>query len=92
MAVVRADRVYHLAAAVVVALIAKQPIQTIERNIYPTQLLLDRLGQRAALVNLVGAGCLAAAFAALITQFWYPYSIADWIGGLSDIGAAVLAL
>lgn len=43
----RADRVYHLAAAVGVALIAKQPIQTIERNIYPTQLILDRLGQRA---------------------------------------------
>lgn len=44
----RADRVYHLAAAVGVALIAKQPIQTIERNIYPTQLVLDRLGKRAA--------------------------------------------
>lgn len=43
----RADRVYHLAAAVGVALIAKQPIQTIERNIYPTQLILDRLGKRA---------------------------------------------
>ena len=44
----RADRVYHLAAAVGVALIAKQPIQTIERNIYPTQLILDRLGMRIA--------------------------------------------
>ncbi|MDG2385171.1 MAG: SDR family NAD(P)-dependent oxidoreductase [Pirellulaceae bacterium] len=44
----RADRVYHLAAAVGVALIAKQPIQTIERNIYPTQLILDRLGKRAS--------------------------------------------
>ncbi|MGV3485134.1 MAG: NAD-dependent epimerase/dehydratase family protein [Planctomycetaceae bacterium] len=44
----RADRVYHLAAAVGVALIAKQPIQTIERNIYPTKLILDRLGMRAA--------------------------------------------
>lgn len=44
----RADRVYHLAAAVGVALIAKQPIQTIERNIYPTQLILNRLGERAA--------------------------------------------
>lgn len=43
----RADRVYHLAAAVGVALIAKQPIQTIERNVYPTQLILDRLGERA---------------------------------------------
>jgi UDP-glucose 4-epimerase len=44
----RSDRVYHLAAAVGVALIAKQPIQTIERNIYPTQLILDRLGERAS--------------------------------------------
>nr|WP_220498285.1 GDP-mannose 4,6-dehydratase [Rhodopirellula sp. JC639] len=43
----RADSVYHLAAAVGVALIAKQPIQTIERNVYPTQLILDRLGERA---------------------------------------------
>ncbi len=34
------DEVYHLAAAVGVALIAKHPIQTIERNIYPTELLL----------------------------------------------------
>lgn len=49
----RADRVYHMAAAVGVALIAKQPIQTIERNIYPTQLLLDRLGQRAAKGDMV---------------------------------------
>jgi UDP-glucose 4-epimerase len=49
----RADRVYHLAAAVGVALIAKQPIQTIERNIYPTQLILDRLGQRAAEGDMV---------------------------------------
>ena len=39
----RSDIVYHLAAAVGVALIAKQPIQTIERNIYPTQLILDEL-------------------------------------------------
>ena len=42
----RADRVYHLAAAVGVALIAKQPIQTIERNVYPTQLILNQLGDR----------------------------------------------
>ncbi len=42
----QADEVYHLAAAVGVALIAKQPIQTIERNIYPTQLILNRLGER----------------------------------------------
>jgi UDP-glucose 4-epimerase len=33
------DQVYHLAAAVGVALIAKYPIQSIERNIYPTELL-----------------------------------------------------
>lgn len=37
------DVVYHLAAAVGVALIAKHPIETIERNIYPTQLILDEL-------------------------------------------------
>jgi UDP-glucose 4-epimerase len=37
------DIVYHLAAAVGVALIAKQPIQTIHRNIFPTQLLLEEL-------------------------------------------------
>ena len=43
----RSDRVYHLAAAVGVALIARQPIQTIERNIYPTQLILNRLGRHA---------------------------------------------
>lgn len=39
----QADEVYHLAAAVGVALIAKHPIETIERNIYPTQLILDEL-------------------------------------------------
>lgn len=44
--VARADRVYHLAAAVGVALIAKQPIQTIERNVYPTQLILNQLGKQ----------------------------------------------
>ncbi|MDA7950706.1 MAG: GDP-mannose 4,6-dehydratase [Pirellulaceae bacterium] len=37
------DEVYHLAAAVGVALIAKEPLQTIERNIGPTQFLLDTL-------------------------------------------------
>ncbi len=37
------DAVYHLAAAVGVALIAKQPTETIHRNIYPTQLLLEEL-------------------------------------------------
>lgn len=49
----RADCVYHLAAAVGVALIAKQPIQTIERNVYPTQLILDRLGERAKRGQLI---------------------------------------
>ena len=42
------DEVYHLAAAVGVALIARQPIETIERNIYPTQLLLDKICRRVA--------------------------------------------
>lgn len=37
------DEIYHLAASVGVALIADQPIRTIENNIYPTQLLLDEL-------------------------------------------------
>ncbi|MEI8212816.1 MAG: NAD-dependent epimerase/dehydratase family protein [Planctomycetota bacterium] len=37
------DSVYHLAAAVGVALIAKHPMESIHRNIYPTQLLLDEL-------------------------------------------------
>lgn len=40
------DEIYHLAAAVGVALIARQPIETIERNIYPTQLLLDKARAR----------------------------------------------
>src|SRR5688572_27931799 len=40
--------VYHLAAAVGVALIAREPLQTIERNIYPTQLLLNELCRRHA--------------------------------------------
>ncbi|MFO0868440.1 MAG: GDP-mannose 4,6-dehydratase [Pirellulales bacterium] len=40
------DEVYHLAAAVGVALIARQPIETIERNIYPTELLLAELRRR----------------------------------------------
>jgi UDP-glucose 4-epimerase len=42
----RVNEVYHLAAAVGVALIAREPLQTIERNIYPTQLLLDELCRR----------------------------------------------
>lgn len=41
------DEVYHLAAAVGVALIAKQPLETIERNIGPVQLLIDALIRRA---------------------------------------------
>jgi len=40
------EEVYHLAAAVGVALIARQPMETIERNIHPTELLLDALVQR----------------------------------------------
>jgi len=40
------SEVYHLAAAVGVALIAREPLQTIERNVYPTQLLLDELCRR----------------------------------------------
>lgn len=40
------DQVYHMAAAVGVALIAKEPIQTIERNIEPTAFLLSELDKR----------------------------------------------
>lgn len=40
------DQVYHLAAAVGVALIARKPMETIERNIYPTELLLSALRRR----------------------------------------------
>lgn len=39
------DVVFHMAAAVGVALIAKQPIQTIQRNVEPTQFLLAELGR-----------------------------------------------
>ena len=38
--------VYHLAAAVGVALIASKPLETIERNIFPTELLFSLLRQR----------------------------------------------
>ncbi len=38
-----ADEVYHLAAAVGVALIARKPMETIERNVYPTEMLLSKL-------------------------------------------------
>ncbi|MGQ9574028.1 MAG: NAD-dependent epimerase/dehydratase family protein [Thermoguttaceae bacterium] len=41
--VAEADEVFHLAAAVGVALIAKAPIRTLETNIYPTELLLSEL-------------------------------------------------
>ncbi len=44
--VVGVDEVYHLAAAVGVRLIAQHPIQTIETNIYTTELLLRSLGER----------------------------------------------
>jgi UDP-glucose 4-epimerase len=37
------DEVYHLAAAVGVALIAHKPMETIERNIFPTEMLLTTL-------------------------------------------------
>lgn len=40
------EEVYHLAAAVGVALIARQPMETIERNIHPTELLLDAMMER----------------------------------------------
>jgi UDP-glucose 4-epimerase len=40
------DEVYHLAAAVGVALIARAPMETIERNIYPTELILSCLRER----------------------------------------------
>ena len=40
------DEVYHLAAAVGVALIARKPIEAIERNIHPTELLLAHLRNR----------------------------------------------
>lgn len=41
-----ADEVYHLAAAVGVALIAQRPIETIERNIEPTQFLLSACNEK----------------------------------------------
>jgi len=40
------DHIYHLAAAVGVALIAKEPIQTIQRNIKPTEFLLSEVNKR----------------------------------------------
>lgn len=41
----RAEEVYHLAAAVGVQLIANSPIHTIEANVYPTEIVLDELGR-----------------------------------------------
>jgi UDP-glucose 4-epimerase len=41
-----ADVVYHLAAAVGVALVASRPVESIERNIEPTRLLLEELCSR----------------------------------------------
>jgi UDP-glucose 4-epimerase len=46
MLVADADEVYHLAAAVGVALIARSPIHTIETNVYPTEILLEELDRR----------------------------------------------
>ncbi len=40
------DVVYHLAAAVGVQLIARDPVRTIETNVYPTELLLSELKRR----------------------------------------------
>lgn len=40
------EEVYHLAAAVGVALIASEPIRTIETNVYPTETLLAELNRR----------------------------------------------
>jgi UDP-glucose 4-epimerase len=45
-AVADVDEVYHLAAAVGVALIARSPIHTIETNVYPTEILLEELDRR----------------------------------------------
>jgi UDP-glucose 4-epimerase len=42
-----ADQVYHLAAAVGVRLVDQQPIQSIERNIRPTQTLLAEISRAA---------------------------------------------
>jgi len=39
------DTIYHLAAAVGVQLVAKDPVRTIETNIYPTEFLLRQAAQ-----------------------------------------------
>ena len=41
-----AETVYHLAAAVGVQLVAAQPLETIDRNVAPTQLILGELTRR----------------------------------------------
>ncbi len=46
--VAEVDEVYHLAAAVGVALIAEKPIHTIETNIYTTELLLRHVSRQVA--------------------------------------------
>ena len=52
------EEVYHLAAAVGVALVAHEPLRTIETNVLPTQLLLAELRRRrvqvVALAGLLG--------------------------------------
>ncbi len=47
------EEIYHLAAAVGVGLIANDPIQTIENNIRPTQLLVEELRRRQAAGQMV---------------------------------------
>jgi UDP-glucose 4-epimerase len=56
--------VYHLAAAVGVALIAQKPLETIERNIAPVQLLLDEL------VSLAKAGQKTTFFLASTSEVY----------------------
>jgi UDP-glucose 4-epimerase len=47
------DEVFHLAAAVGVALIASSPIRTIETNVYPTELILSELQRQRELGRTV---------------------------------------
>lgn len=67
-----ADQVYHLAAAVGVALIAKQPIETIERNIYPTQLLLSELRRHN------GSGGSTSLFMASTSEVYGKNPLPKW--------------
>ena len=66
------DQVYHLAAAVGVALIAKEPLETIERNIYPTQLLFAELRKR------VEQGATLRVFLASTSEVYGKNSKATW--------------